>query len=53
MKITIYGWSTDVERLVNGSVCLVNGMVLGHAKDGVGWAWSKQHAGETRGAYGD
>jgi hypothetical protein len=52
-QVTNYRWSTDVERLVNGSVCLVNGMVLGHAKDGVGWAWSKQHAGETRGAYGD
>jgi hypothetical protein len=40
-QVTIYGWSTDVERLVNGSVSLVDGMVSGHAKDGVGWAWSK------------
>jgi hypothetical protein len=23
---------------------LVNSMVTGHAKDGTGWAWSKQHA---------
>jgi hypothetical protein len=41
MKITNYGWSTDVERLVNRSFPLVNGMVSGHAKDGAGWAWSK------------
>jgi hypothetical protein len=29
MKITIYGWSPDVERLVKGSFCLVDGMVSG------------------------
>jgi hypothetical protein len=25
MKITIYGWSIDVERLVKGPFCLVDG----------------------------
>ena len=29
MKITIYGWSTDVERLVKGAFRLVDGMVSG------------------------
>ena len=29
MKISIYGWSTDVERLVKGPFCLVDGVVLG------------------------
>ncbi len=29
MKITIYGWSTDVERLVKGPFCLVDGRVRG------------------------
>jgi hypothetical protein len=27
MKITISGWSTDMERLVNVGVCLVDGMI--------------------------
>jgi hypothetical protein len=27
MKITIYGWSTDVERHVNGAICLVDGVI--------------------------
>jgi hypothetical protein len=39
MKITISGWSADVERLVNRVVCLVEGMISGHAKgdaDGAG-----------------
>jgi hypothetical protein len=27
MKITIYGWSTDVERLVKATFCLVDGMI--------------------------
>jgi hypothetical protein len=29
MKITIYGWSTDVERLVKGPFYLVDGLVSG------------------------
>ncbi len=29
MKITISGWSTDMERLVKATVCLVDGMVWG------------------------
>jgi hypothetical protein len=29
MKITIYGWSIDVERLVKGRFRLVDGVVLG------------------------
>jgi hypothetical protein len=40
-QVTIYGWCTDVERLVNGSASLVNGLVSGHAKDDAGWALSK------------
>jgi len=28
-QITIYGWSTDVERLVKGPFCLVVGVVWG------------------------
>jgi hypothetical protein len=27
MKVTISGWSTDVERRVNGAVCLVDGVI--------------------------
>jgi len=27
MKITISGWSTDVERLVKATVCLVDGVI--------------------------
>jgi hypothetical protein len=27
MKITIYGWSTDVERLVKAMFCLVDGVI--------------------------
>jgi hypothetical protein len=26
-KITISGWSTDVERHVNATICLVNGVI--------------------------
>jgi hypothetical protein len=29
MKITISGWSTDMERPVKATVCLVDGMVCG------------------------
>jgi hypothetical protein len=29
MKITIYGWSTDMERPVKATGCLVDGMVCG------------------------
>jgi hypothetical protein len=27
MNITIYGWSTDVERHVNVTICLVDGVI--------------------------
>jgi len=27
MKITIFGWSTDVERHVNATICLVDGVI--------------------------
>jgi hypothetical protein len=26
-QVTIYGWSTDVERCVNGAVCLIDGVI--------------------------
>jgi hypothetical protein len=26
-QVTIYGWSTDVERLVKATVCLVDGVI--------------------------
>jgi hypothetical protein len=39
MRLTIYGWSTDVERLVKGPFRLVDGMVSGQGQQrGPGWS---------------
>jgi len=38
MKLTIYGWSPDVERLVKGPFRLVDGMVSGRRGFGQGAA---------------